>query len=267
MGVLTLFVVSFSYHGEVAKVGKMSDSLMQQISSNKSLYERKKIEAIVTENTIVPGINGRKVDVNKSYNAMKQDGIFDVQKLVYKKNKIKDELSNNKNKHIISGNQTKKQVALIFKVKNNDDTNKVTNILLDNDVKATFFVDEQFAKNKFEKLKYIVSNKNVVGNLGDSDNYIWLKTLITSSGFQKNNYCIEDNSKRIYFCQKYNDYTIKVKEEIKETPLINVKNNLKNGAFLYFDINNKLIKELPNIINYVKSKGYSPVTLEEILQE
>lgn len=262
-----MFVVSFSYHGEVAKVGKMSDSLMQQIESNKKLYEQKKIEAVVTDSTIVPGINGREVDINKSYNAMKQDGKFDVQKLVYKKNKVKNELSNNTNKHIISGNQNKKQVALIFNVKTNDDTNKLVDILIKSNVQATFFVDAEFAKNNFEKLKYIVSNRNVVGNLSDDSDYIWLKTLITSSEFQKNNYCIDDSFERINTCKKYGDYTIKPKEKIKNIPLIKTKNNLKNGAFLYFDINNKLIEELPNIINYITSKGYKPLSLEELLQE
>lgn len=267
MGVLTLFVVSFSYHGEVAKVVKLSDNLLEQIKENKDLYKSKKIEAVVTKNTIIPGINGKEVDINKSYNAMKQNGKFDEQKLVYKKDIVEDELIDNKNKYIISGNKSKKQVTLVFNVKANDNTNKIVDILSKNSVQGTFFITSEFAKDNIEKVKKMISNMNTVGNLSENDDYIWLKTLITSSGFQKNNYCIADSLKRINFCQKYNDYTIKVDNVISEMPLIDVKKQLKNGAFLYFNISNKLIEELPNIINYIVGRGYEIVSLEELLQE
>lgn len=269
IGVLTLFIVSFTYHSEVEKVVLMSDDLLDEIKLKAPNYKQDKKEAIITNNAIVPGINGMEVDINKSYNAMKQEGFFNENKLVYKKDLVTNKLQNNKDKYIVNGNQTLKQIALVFKIDLNDDTDKLVKILKQNKAKATFFVESQYAKENIDKLKKIVSETYTIGNLSNNDDYIWLKTLVTSSKYQKNNYCIteKEDKLRLDFCAKYNDYTIMTEEIIKDTPFIKVKNNLTNGKIIYFDVNLKLENELSNIVTYIISKGYDLVSLEKLLQE
>lgn len=269
IGVLTLFTVSFSYNEEVEKVGKMTDSLLEEVKNNSSNYETEKVEAIVYENTIIPGINGKKVDINKSYNSMKQIGFFNEKNLIYKIDSIKNPLTKNTNKYIINGNLSKKEVALIFKVDLNDDINKMLTTLNEKNIKATFFIDTIFAKQKREELKSIMIYGHIIGNLSSDNDYIWLKTLISSMTQQKNNYClvIGENQERLSFCDKYKDYTIRVNKIINDFPLIETKNNLSNGKILYFEITDKLLNELSNINDYIISKGYNLVSLETLLKE
>lgn len=269
IGVLTLVIVSFTYNEEVAKVVKMSDSLSSEITARSDYYGQRKIESIVNKNTVIPGINGREVDINKSYNNMKQDGIFDESKLIYKEDKILNPLINHTDKYIISGNKSKRQVALIFKLDLNDDTNSIVEVLKTNESKATFFINSQFAKSKMADLKNIMADGHTVGNLSQDSDYIWLKTLITSMGNQNNNYCIteKENQNILDFCSKYKDYTVLSKSLVKESPFAWVKANLENGAILYLDVNNKLDFELSSIINYISNRGYKLVSLEHLLEE
>jgi len=269
IGVLTLFTVSFSYHDEVAKVGKITDSLLNEVENNAFNYRIEKVEATVNGNTIIPGINGKTVDINKSYSSMKQIGFFNENNLVYKINKVENNLAENTDKYIINGNLTKKEIALVFKVDLNDDIDNIVKILNNNDTPATFFINTSFAQQRSKDMKKIMLQGHTIGNLSDDNDYIWLKTLIMSMTNQKNNYCIvtSENFDRLYFCDKYNDYTIKVNNIIDDFPLIETKNNLTNGKILYFEINDKLINELSNINNYIISKGYRLVSLETLLKE
>ena len=61
-------------------------------------------------------------------------------------------------------------------------------------------------------------------------------------------------------------YTIMTKT-IENKHLITVKKDLKPGAIFVFTINNELINELENIINYINAKGYEIKSLEKILDE
>jgi len=156
IGVLTLFTVSFSYHDEVAKVGKITDSLLNEVENNAFNYRIEKVEATVNGNTIIPGINGKTVDINKSYSSMKQIGFFNENNLVYKINKVENNLAENTDKYIINGNLTKKEIALVFKVDLNDDIDNIVKILNNNDTPATFFINTSFAQQRSKDMKKIM---------------------------------------------------------------------------------------------------------------
>ena len=47
----------------------------------------------------------------------------------------------------------------------------------------------------------------------------------------------------------------------------NIKEKITNGSIISFDMNNSLEQELPVIINYINSKGYSIVSLPKLLSE
>ena len=80
----------------------------------------------------------------------------------------------------------------------------------------------------------------------------------------KLNYCYKDLNE---WCLKNKIYTIKEKEPIEYKPLLAVKNKLSSENILVFKINDELLKELPNIIQYINSKGYTITLLTEHLSE
>ena len=118
LGIITLLVGSFWYSKEVDTVAKLSDDLLEEIKVQAPSYKKEVILPVITKDTIIPGLNGREVDINESYQKMREIGYYDAKMLQYRKIKISDVLSKHQDKYIISGNGHKYSIALIFKVNN-----------------------------------------------------------------------------------------------------------------------------------------------------
>ena len=66
-------------------VAKNSDSLLKEIEQKAKKYEVAPKDAMIDSVwKSVPGYNGLKVDIPSSYKAMKDDGVFEEKKLIYK---------------------------------------------------------------------------------------------------------------------------------------------------------------------------------------
>jgi len=269
IGIFTLLIGSFMYNEKVATTAKTTDTLLDEIKLKSINYKIEPKEAIIEENKIIPGINGKEVDTKKSYERIREIGYFNDKLLVYKQIKVKNKLKDNKDKYIISGNQSKREVSLIFKV-NNDITN-ILNML--NKEKGTFYITSTFLENNHNLVIEMLKEGHTIGNLSNNRDYtdsdfIWMKTILTSTKYQKYNYCYaeSENKETIKICKLQNSYTI-MPLVIKDKPFITLKNNLKEGGIYSFEINNNLKEELPNIINYINAKGYKIKSLEKLLDE
>lgn len=236
-GIITLLTLSFVYNSEVKSTIKMTDNLLIEIKENASFYEKEKKEATITKETIIPGVNGLKVDVNKSYNNMKSLGFFDETKLVYEKDLVKEKISDNKDKYIISGNSSLKKVSILVKTNN-------VNI----DKKNITYVINDFNEN--------ILKKNIAFYCSKED-CIYLKTAIK----KENSYCVNSP-----FCLSIDVYTLKI-DEVNKYPFLYVKENLKNGMIFYFTLNERFLKEFELIVSYIENKGFEIVSLDELLKE
>ena len=103
---------------------------MEEINSKSSNYNVIPTNAITDVDTIIPGINGLKVNTQKSYNNMKVNKIFREDLLVYDILFPDSNLSNNKNKYIISGNKSKNNISIliILDVKDISKLSKINNL-------------------------------------------------------------------------------------------------------------------------------------------
>ena len=126
ISLLSLVCFSFFYTDKVINIINKKDPLMIKIENIKEKYEVKPVNAILNEDTIVPGISGRQIDVLKSYEEMKSSGIFREELLVYKSLYPSSLLSSNKDKYIIKGNNDKNKVSLLL-ILNVKDIEKITN--------------------------------------------------------------------------------------------------------------------------------------------
>lgn len=274
LGIITLLVGSFIYSEKVDIVSKTNDTLLMQIKEQQNKYKQSPIESKVTKDTIIPGINGKEIDITKTYTKMKQIGYFNEKLIVYKPLKVKNKLSDNKDKYIISANKNKKEISLIFKVKNKDNLNNIISILDKTNTKATFFVDSTFLENNQNLVIYLINQNHTIGNLSNKENYnhpdfVWMKTILTKIGKQRNNYCYTQtkNKNTLKACNTQNSYIIIPVTIIKDKPSINIKHYIDKGSLIMFEVNKELETELENIINYITSKGYKLKSLENILQE
>lgn len=258
------------YKEEVSMTAKLSDNLLEEIKNKSNNYKINPIEAITTNDTIIPGINGKEVNIKESYNKMKEIGYFNDKLLVYNNIIVKNPLKQNKDKYIISGNNNKKEITLIFKVKK--EINNIKKILDQNNIKATFFIDSDYLEKNHNFIINLIKEGYTIGNLSKNEDYtnsdfIWMKTIFTNTGYQKNNYCLTNkrNNKIISNCEIQDSYTI-LSNTLKN-PFIDIKKNLTNGGIYVIEINNKSKNELQNIIKYIKAKGYKITSLESLLKE
>lgn len=274
IGILTLMIGSFVYTEKVGTTAKLSDELLTEIKSKKDGYKENAIEPIIDNNTIIPGINGKEVDVDKSYEAMSKIGYFESKLLVYKPLKVENSLDKNKDKYVINGNNTKMDVTLLFKVGNNNDITNIIKLLEVKKVKATFFIESKYLEKHHNQIIKLVQNGHTIGNLSNNEDYedsdfIWMKTIITNIGPQIYNYCYTEkpNKKILKICSIQNSITIMPQIIIKNKPYLNIKKQILPGSIISLDANSELNSQIEVILNYITSKGYNIKSLEELLKE
>ena len=113
---IILFIFSIFYIKHSIYILKENDKLMKTIKEKQNEYNTLPVNTIITNNTIIPGINGKKVNLDKSYNNMKGLNEFRESLLVF--DIIKPSVSNIYNKVIVSGNQTINEISIITKLNN-----------------------------------------------------------------------------------------------------------------------------------------------------
>lgn len=255
---ISLVFFSFFYTDKVINIINKKDPLMVEITKQKDKYKVEPTEAIITENTVIPGIEGKEINVDKSYEKMKTEGVFREQSIIYNKVTPTNSISNNKDKYIIKGNNNKQEVSIIVIVDKNNTIDKIYNI--DN---ITLFIDSKYLTiDNLNKIKskdiYSYGNKGVYNNeLLLSDN-----TLIKRKNNKVPLYCLskEKNEDTLNICNN-NDMYVVIPNIVGD--LLNIKKSLSKGSIILLeDLNN-----INLIIRYINSKGYQIVPLSTLLKE
>lgn len=274
LGIMVLASFSFYYTDKAADIVKRNDPIMKSIISNKNDYTIKSVSAFIEDDEVIPGINGLEVDVNKSYQNMKKINNYNTDMLVF--DEVIPDISFIKeyDKYIVSGNNLKNQVALVFKINNLEYIDKLDEILIDKNVIATFFIDGSIISDNTDLITTLSNNGYEIENLGydntySMDKFSWTNNLISSITKSDPKFCYTDykSSEVIDLCSKYEMYTIKPTISISNYPFLTVKQNLSSGNIISFNTNLETIKELPSIITYIKQKGYDLVSLNDLINE
>lgn len=113
---VTLFIFSILYIKHSIYFLKENDNLMKTIKEKQKEYNIEPVNPVITNNTLIPGINGKKINLDKSYNNMKRLNEFKESLLVF--DIIKPVTNNIYNKVIISGNQTINEISIITNLDN-----------------------------------------------------------------------------------------------------------------------------------------------------
>ena len=82
---IILFLISLNYTNEIIIYFQKKDPLMKAIINKQDDYYIKPLNAIITKNIVIKEVNGKKIDVRKSYQKMKKLGVFNESLLVYEK--------------------------------------------------------------------------------------------------------------------------------------------------------------------------------------
>lgn len=272
IGLISLTLFSFFITEKTITVVNNLDEIMIQIKQEKDKYKSNTIDANIDGNTIIPGINGRKVNIKKSYKNMKMNGYYSDKLFIYDYTKPKISITDNLDKYIIKGNPKKRMVSLIFILNNDEDITDILTILNNYNVEATFFVSYTWYSNNTDLIKEITSNNHIIAPLFDDyndANYETMDMVIRRVNKQSVNFCYskEENLSNLEICKLRGSYTIRPVLISNRTPLLDLKNNIESGSLLSFNINSELKKELSTIIIYIKKKGYELTNLQTHLLE
>lgn len=264
--ILLLAGFSFFYTEKVTKIARNSDPIMVQINNAKDNLEVMGTDPIIIDDEYIAGINGCIIDVDESYSKMKSVGEYKEELLVMSETKTNENI---KNKYIVSGNMKTKNVSVIFIIKDEININ-VINFFKTKSISANFFVDRKFLEKNVSSIKKISKTNNIY-YYGDNGNYldkymIYDNNLINVNMKNESSYCLvnDRDNDTLKLCTEYNMYTIKSKF-INENIFKNVKENLTNGSIFVFNSND--IEDIKVSVNYILSRGYNIVSLDQLLDE
>ena len=265
IGLLCLICFTFIYTEKIISISEEQDEIMINLKEIEKNTKINPTEAIITNDEIIPGHVGKYLDINTSYHKMKKIGYFEKSLLTYKNIYPASSIYNNYNKYIISGNKSKKQVSLVYIIKNDKTLDNVLNIIKNKNSTISFFIDSNFLNNNIDIINKI--NPYEIYNYGSNgkytkDNLIITNNIINNKSNNQSTFClfINKDSESLNNCA--NTKMLSIIPNIEGT-YNNIKQNLQNGNIIH--ITNT--KELSNIIDYLKTKGFNIVPLKENIKE
>ena len=263
IGLFCLFIISFIYTEKVIHISIEQDEIMIKIKEANE-YNIKPKNATINNDTIIPGSIGKSINEEASYKAMKKLGYFEPSLLVYENIYPEISIYNNYNKYIIKGNNTNKYISLIYILNSNNTINNIIDISKKYDIKFNIFIDSNYLNNNIQIIDKIKDES--IYNYGDNgiytkDNLIITNNIINNKSNNKSIYCLFKQKVEISLNNCANIKMLSILA--KDTNFYNIKNNLENGSI--FLVNNT--QELNKIVEYIISKGFSIVPLEELITE
>ncbi len=274
LGFLSLVCFSFFYTEKTIDVVKEVDDIMITLKEQAPKYQEQAENAKIDGMFMIPGISGKIVNLQKSYEEMKHYGKFHPNLLVYDKVSPEISIKDRYDKYIQTGNPKKRQVSLIFIVDEKGDPSSIIEILKEKKVTGTFFIDGSWLEKNQTELIDLIHDQFTVGNYsyrGDytHESFVWIDTIIKRVGGQNQSYCLveKENKKALSTCKLQKDYTIYPNIIIKEHPYSELTEQVGNGSIVLMRIDAQVKKELTLMITYLKQKGYEIVNLEDLLEE
>lgn len=270
--VLILVLFSFYYTNKTIDIIRQTDPIMKQIKlSNETYYEQAE-NAKIKDDKITPGKNGKEVDYDASYQKMKRYGAYNESLTVFKETTPTVSIEDTYDKFITSGNEEKKQVSIIFPVKKEENINSLIPVLKQENIKATFFLDGIFLEKNLSTVKELLDYEIEILSYNDDYEEVYFKSALNylknvTGNTPKYCYASYDNKEVIELCSNLKLHTIIPTIQGTNHPYQEVKNKLQNASIISLPITKETIDELSMTINFIQSKGYEIVTLEQLLSE
>lgn len=269
---IILILFSFYYTNKAVEIIREVDPIMKEIRSTSDKYKIESKNAQVIGDKIIPGKNGKEIDYKESYNKMKNYGSYNEVLTTMKEVEPDVSINDYYDKYIVSGNKEKKQVALVFKINDLSDSKNITKILKDNNVQATIFIDGLYLENN---INYIESLSNFQLELLSYDNqYNEIHFKASKEYFEsilktEAKYCYADYDRKevLELCSNMKMHTIIPTIKVEKNIFKEIKEKLSNTAIISIPITKQTETELLITINYIKTRGYKLVTLNELLSE
>lgn len=271
-GLFLLLLVSFIYTDKVFSEVRKNDPLMQQVISYKNKHDTSAVEPKIRDDEIILGLSGLVIDEEKSYKNMKDDDVFNEDKIVYEEQLPSKTITNNYDYYITGGNPKNNYVSIIFKVQSSKNLNNLINQIKKDNVKINIFIDGVFLEENVEKTFDLTDLNSEIYNLGYNGKYDKsmigvTNNLIESITLKDSNLCLnenkDDNQKEI--CKNKKMHTIT--PTIINPTITELKENLSKGLMISYNLKDYDFSNFKLMINTIESRGYEIVGLSELIKE
>ncbi len=275
------------------EVAGNKNSLMSEIELKAKEYEIEPSDARKDPVwKVVPGYNGLKVDIKKSFNKMEKEGEFDPEKLVFKQVPPQVHLNDLPPSAIYKGHPEKPMVSFIINVAwGNEYLTGMLATLKKHNVTASFFLEGRWVKNNPGMAKMIADAGHEIGNHSFTHpNMKQLSAAKINEEITRTNEVIEavTSVKSKWFAPPSGYYKDEVVEIAaahqlgtvmwsvdtidwqKPTPdrLINrVMGKVHNGAMILMHPTESTAASLDQLITQIKSKDLQIGTVSSLLSE
>jgi hypothetical protein len=244
--IIFLCLLSFYYTEQIALYVKSKNPLIKKIEENKdSLYVNSINSTLIDELYIIPGINGKEVNVDNSFNTMKELNVYNENKIIYNQIVPKISLNNNKDRIIIRGNQNKRQVSLIF-----EDTSDLTKYLIQNKHKVNLLISKEIYNKEYE----MINNSNNKKTYKNIDDYLSKNKINKNICYYKNKQLCLDK------------YIFQESLTINHSNLSTNINKISNGEIILIK-DTLTLTELQILLNKIKTQDLSIVRLSDLISE
>lgn len=269
-----LVLFSFYYTEKAIVLLESNDPLMKEIKNKGESREEGAINAKVEGDYLIPGYNGLVIDLDESFTKMKGYGSYNDALLVFEEVEPNISIDDYYDKYISSGNGISTNISLVFTVDNSSYTDNLLNILKEMKVIGTFFIDGEYIDKNTSFVTDAVVNGNEVEVLSYNNNYDELlfkasidKVKTLTSTTPKYCYATYDNEEILNLCSKLSMHTIIPTLKLDSNIYSSAKGNLRSGSIISVKLTESNIAELKVLINYIKQRGFTLVTLDTLLNE
>lgn len=277
----------------VMQIAEPDDKLYEEIKEKSGAYEEAPENAVIDDVwKKTPGRNGLKVNIEKSYARMKEHGRFNEQLLVFDQQAPEISLGDLPPSPIYRGHPEKEMTALLINVSWGEEyVPAILNILKEQNVKATFFIEGKWAKNNSELVKMIDEQGHIIGNHAyNHPDMARISTGEMREQIAQTNEILQaiTGKKPKWFAPpsgSYNDQVVQVAHELDmetilwtvdtidwKNPSVSVMINrihdkVHPGATILMHPTKAIAEGLPELIDTIKAKGYKIGHIEQLLSE
>lgn len=265
LGLICLICFTFFYTEKIITVSISQDEIMIKLKEIEDSHKIEPIDASIKDDTIIPGNIGKNINLDSSYKEMKKIGYFEESLIKYEPIYPTTSIYNNYNKYIISGNPYNKNISLIYILNNDKTIDNILNTLNNKNTTISFFIDSSFLNNNINIISKLKEHE--IYNYGNNgtytkDNLIITNNIINNKSNNNSTYCLFINKDNESLNNCGDTKMLSIIPSIQGN-YNDIKNNLQNGSIIL--INNT--KELPTIIDYIKTKGYNITQLSKTITE
>lgn len=249
LGLFGLCMLSFYYTEKVALYVKNKNPIMKTL---KEIQETKYVNyinsTIIDDIYIIPGLNGKEINLDKSFSNMHEINTYNEEYLVFNDIKPKISLEDNKDKIIIKGNKEKQSISLIF-----ENYNSLSKYLLSKGLKVNILLSDKNYDNNYE----LINNSN-------NTMYYEIEDYLNKNKLNKNLCYIKGDNNIPNNCK--NKYLFKPSLIISHSNISTTINNISSGDILLIKDTISLT-ELEIILNQISYRNLDIIPLSELIKE